>query len=246
MKPNQNGLVTQIPIKNKAGKVIGHKEVVTYRGLLARAHEEHLVGIETTVVQFPGDGNGQTAVVQAKVTTSKGTFSAVGDANPGNVNPMIAPHVIRMAETRAKARAIRDAVNIGLVAIEELGADFDGEGLHEGNFVAAETGADAHPAAPGNGGGTGTPPDQGHTGDLPQDRGNGSPESMTESQRRYLFRLLAGKGVLGEAAKDWLLARFQVRALKDAPKNAASAVIDELVKAAGKGGNGEGGHAHPA
>ena len=75
MKPNQNGLVTQIPIKNKAGKVIGHKEVVTYRGLLARAHDEHLVGIETTVVQFPSDGNDHTAVVQA-------TLKAVREADP--------------------------------------------------------------------------------------------------------------------------------------------------------------------
>lgn len=236
MKPRENGLTAQIPIK-KAGKVVGYKEVVTYRGLLSRAHDEHLVAIETSVVQFPKEENGQTAVVQAKVTTSKGTFTAVGDANPGNVNPMIAPHLIRMAETRAKARAIRDAVNIGVVSLEELGAELDGEGITEGNFVSTETPSGEPVAEVVN--------RDAVTAAIAPDRGTGAGETMTESQRRYLFRLLAARGILGEAAKDRLLRHFKVQALKDAPKNAASALIDELVRSE-KGGNGEGTHAHPA
>jgi hypothetical protein len=47
-------------------------------------------------------------------------FSGLGDASPENVGRTIAPHLIRMAETRAKARALRDAVNVGATAMEEL------------------------------------------------------------------------------------------------------------------------------
>lgn len=48
-------------------------------------------------------------------------FEGIGDATRKNVAKNIAGHLIRMAETRAKARALRDAVNIGATALEELG-----------------------------------------------------------------------------------------------------------------------------
>jgi hypothetical protein len=57
------------------------------------------------------------------VRTEDGKFSGIGDASPANVNRQIAPHIIRMAETRAKARALRDAINVGVTAFEELGED---------------------------------------------------------------------------------------------------------------------------
>ena len=113
-------LTTGIPIRDQRGNVIDEKEVATYAGLLSRAHEEGLKQIETAIIQFPMEENGFTAVCAAIVETEKGTFAGIGDANPENVNRKIVPQLIRMAETRAKARALRDAVNIGVVAMEEL------------------------------------------------------------------------------------------------------------------------------
>lgn len=100
------------------------KDFVLYEGLLDEAHQQGLKSISTTLIQIPCEENGNVAVVHAEVETEKGVFSGIGDASPSNVNRMIVPHLIRMSETRAKARALRDAVNVGVTAVEELG-DFE-------------------------------------------------------------------------------------------------------------------------
>jgi hypothetical protein len=100
------------------------KQVVTYRGLLHLAHQRGLLSIETALVQTPSKDNAETAIVSSRVTMmvdgGEHAFTGIGDANPRNVGKNIAPHAIRMAETRAKARALRDAVNIGVVSVDEL------------------------------------------------------------------------------------------------------------------------------
>jgi hypothetical protein len=61
-------------------------------------------------------------ICKAIVESQDGSeFTEVGDANPKNVNKQIAEHVLRMAATRAKARALRDFTNIGMTCLEELG-----------------------------------------------------------------------------------------------------------------------------
>jgi len=99
------------------------KRFVLYAGLLEEAHERGLRSIETELLQVPGAENGEVAIARAVVRTEDGKFSGIGDASPANVNRQIAPHIIRMAETRAKARALRDAINVGVTAFEELGED---------------------------------------------------------------------------------------------------------------------------
>jgi hypothetical protein len=101
------------------------KEHPTYAGVLAKAHENGLFAIQTKLIQAPLEENRFMAIVHAKVTVVTDdkitkVFEGIGDATPKNVNRMIAPHIVRMAETRAKGRALRDALNIGQALKEEL------------------------------------------------------------------------------------------------------------------------------
>jgi hypothetical protein len=104
------------------------KQFVLYAGLLDSAHEKGLLAIDTNLIQAPTDENGKVAIVKASVRLKDGenhlpgrTFTGIGDASPDNVGRQIAVHLIRMAETRAKARALRDAVNVGAAILEEAG-----------------------------------------------------------------------------------------------------------------------------
>jgi hypothetical protein len=99
------------------------KRFVLYAGLLEEAHNRGLRSIETELLQVPAKENGEVAIVKAVIRTEEGKFGGIGDASPQNVNRAIAPHLIRMAETRAKARALRDAINVGVTAFEELGGE---------------------------------------------------------------------------------------------------------------------------
>ena len=99
------------------------KRFVLYAGLLEEAHSRGLRSIETELLQVPTKENGEVAIVKAVIRTEEGKFGGIGDASPQNVNRTIAPHLIRMAETRAKARALRDAINVGVTAFEELGGE---------------------------------------------------------------------------------------------------------------------------
>lgn len=98
---------------------------VLYAGLLDEAHGRGLKSIRTELLQVPMDQNGHQAVVLATVETEAGTYTGLGDAAPNNVAPPMRTCLIRMAETRAKARALRDAVNVAAVAFEELPPDDD-------------------------------------------------------------------------------------------------------------------------
>lgn len=102
------------------------REFVTYEGLLDAAHKQGLTNIETSLIQAPNASNDNTAICQAVVTLTDSEtqsirmFSGIGDASPRNVSRNVALHLIRMSETRAKARALRDAINVGMCSVEEL------------------------------------------------------------------------------------------------------------------------------
>ena len=98
------------------------KDFVLYAGLLDMAHQKGLQSIMVDPLQYPTKDNGFEAIAKATVESKNGdVFVELGDANPRNTNKMIVNHIIRMAATRAKARALRDFVNVGIACIDELG-----------------------------------------------------------------------------------------------------------------------------
>jgi hypothetical protein len=98
--------------------MIQDRQFVRFEGLLAMAHENGLVSLETTMVQCSHD----LAVCQATaVFQDSRRFTDIGDASPTNVAKHLKPHFPRMAATRASARALRRALNISACSVEELG-----------------------------------------------------------------------------------------------------------------------------
>ncbi len=114
------------------------KTFCLYAGLLSLAHEQGLKSIITELVQIPNENNNRVAICTAKVTLEKDgvlrEFHGIGDAAPNNVAPAMQTCLIRLAETRSKARALRDAVNIGMAALEELSDDDIYEGAPERGY----------------------------------------------------------------------------------------------------------------
>jgi hypothetical protein len=90
---------------------------IRYMGLLILAHERGLVNLSARI-EFH-DENLVLASATAAFQDGK-AFTEWADAMPSNVGTMVRPHWIRMALTRAKARALRDALQIGIAALEEL------------------------------------------------------------------------------------------------------------------------------
>jgi hypothetical protein len=234
MKADQQ-LVRTVDVHDRVGNVVGSKDVVLYAGLLNQAHEEGLLKVCTSILQIPTEENGRLAIVKAEVQTAKGLFEAVGDACPENVDEFLVPHLIRVAETRAKARALRDAVNVGVVSFEEL----DGVSLNRDSSpgLGAPTPARS-PRHTRIGNGAARPRSNGQS--RPPRSSNGN-EPMSEAQRRYLFRIMSGQGYQKEAAEERLKDIFEVSDLVEITKVAATKMIDELLNAApgnGTGGNG--------
>lgn len=110
------------------------QNIVAYGDLLKKAHETGLQSISATVTQV--DMEKGWAIAEAEVVmrvkvesydqgkktedfTFK-TFKETGDATQSNTGDTIKKHFVRMACTRAKARALRDALNISDVADVEL------------------------------------------------------------------------------------------------------------------------------
>jgi len=99
-------------------------EHVTHEGLIDMAHKDGLALTFTEPVQLPSakhlegrTDNPEPVVFRAVVVTRRGVFTAYGDATQKDT---MVDAVIRMAETRALSRALRQAVNIGSATAPEM------------------------------------------------------------------------------------------------------------------------------
>ena len=101
---------------------IENKDFVLYAGLLDLAHQKGILKIDVDPIQIPTKENDHMAICRAIVVSKSGeVFSDVGDATPQNCHPRVAKHLLRMASTRAIARALRSMTNVGMTALEEIG-----------------------------------------------------------------------------------------------------------------------------
>ncbi len=156
------------------------KQYVLFAGLLDEAHSLGLRGIDTDLIQVPDESNGNVAIVKAMAEMEDGRrFSGIGDASPENVGRNIAPHLIRMAETRAKARALRDAVNVGATAMEELS---DGDDAPPAPQTSEGSSSRGRPT-PIRGGRQNSSRDSSQGAAAEQDTPNGQPEKPASSKK---------------------------------------------------------------
>lgn len=109
-------------LPGKFVKKIQGKDFVLFEGLLEMAHAAGLKRVETQLLQAPHKDNDMLAIVRAVIETDSGVFSALGDASPESAERPMQPHLVRLADTRAIARAMRIAVNVGMTAVEEINA----------------------------------------------------------------------------------------------------------------------------
>jgi predicted nucleic acid-binding Zn finger protein len=228
------------------------KDFVLYAGVLDLATQKGLLKLEVELLQFPSPENKNEAICRAVAESKTGeVFSDIGDANPRNCNEMIVKHLIRMASTRAKGRALRDMCNIGIACLEEL-ADFDDV---IGSGTAKRT---SRKKAAGNTGKNGTKPkpetkkktqakkesepDKKASGNKPKDpikpeskskeSGNNSGQpSMSEAQKRAIYNLSRRRGISVEDLEAMSIDAYNVE-VENLTSKDASAFIRNLQQAA--------------
>jgi hypothetical protein len=98
--------------------MIQGKPFVRFAGLLRMAHDHHLVELAESWTY----NDAELSLAHAIAIFEDGRrFEGSGDSSPANIGKKVALHWRRVALTRAKSRALRDALNIDMVAVEELG-----------------------------------------------------------------------------------------------------------------------------
>lgn len=199
-------------IKEKFIVNLKGKQYVTYEGLLDLAHQNKLKSIKTELIQIPTKENNNQCIMKAIATTEDGKeFEGYGDADTSNVNSMISKHIIRMAETRAKARALRDLTNVGMTALEELG----GEEMDEpSNRLSSSEKSNTRQANK-------------FETDLDK-QGRVDNSLATDKQLNFIYKLAKDKNYSNEEMKNYIKSVYQKDSSKALTKKEASEIIEML------------------
>jgi outer membrane biosynthesis protein TonB len=196
---------------------------------------------------MPTADNGNFAVCRATVMSKIGeTYTDIGDANPNNCSSKVSRHLLRMASTRAIARALRSYTNVGMTALEEL-ADFN-DAITEGRQheyptkpkaakkpaakapkktspAAAKPKAKTEAVAPAVETQTEKEPAGQNAG-----KGNASPR-MSEAQKRALYNLSRRRGISVEQLEQMATDAYGCD-LENLTSSDASSFIRQLQQAA--------------
>ncbi len=230
-------LLVKIEMLDDQGKVIEERLATTFRKLLEAAHAEKLTSVDTSVLQYPSRETRETAVVRATITTSQGTFTGIGDAGPESVPEKLRSALVRVAETRALCRALRTALCVPYVAVEELGDKI--RFLSDKRDIGDERDAnrDVDHRGQRNGhdrrGTDASPPRRGHGRDeRPEQAGANENKAMSDAQRKLLFRLAFNLGATKENVRERVIKALGVDRLEWATRLDASKAIDTLKREA--------------
>ena len=117
----ENGFPKNFVLKSKAQEQGSFTDdMTTFEDLLADAHKKFDGNFSIRTEMIQNDWDKQRAIFKATVNAlGKGEYTAYGDATQDNCGDMVKKHYIRMAETRAIARALRWATNNAKAAEEE-------------------------------------------------------------------------------------------------------------------------------
>jgi hypothetical protein len=96
------------------------KEYLSYKGLLAYAHKNGLLNM--WIMESTINADKKTAIIQVKVQIADGLDQVLefeGLGSSGFDGQDYQGRFVEVAHTRAKARALRDALNINMETLEE-------------------------------------------------------------------------------------------------------------------------------
>jgi len=230
------------------------KDFVLYAGVLDLATQKGLLKLEVELLQFPSKENGNEAICRAiAVGKNAEVFSDIGDANPTNCHSMIAKHLIRMASTRAKARALRDMCNVGITTLEEIsdpddviGSDTPKKPAAKKTAAKKSAGSTKAKTAPKR---AVAKKDESKTKDEKKTKASSKPDKSTESdatgtdeketdqpkmseaQKRAIYNLSRRRGISVEELENMATETYNVE-LESLSSTDASAFIRNLQQAA--------------